>query len=114
MEIETKLRIARLLLKSPCVLAILAGIGMGIFFVALGHGTSVSEGIKVGIPFAFILFIITLIGYNCFAKQNIFAKIYLWLYPILLCVSFPIGTVVGVFIIIGQLAFYESLKKENA
>lgn len=117
-ENQTRIKVARILLKSNIWFSGLLGVGISLFLAALGH-TKTNWGyfvVYVLVSSGFLI-LISYLALISFSNKKILAQIYIWGYSAFLIIMalplFPFSTILGIIIIFGQLAWYKVERENN-
>jgi len=111
---ELKIKIAKNVLKFSIFLNIVGGFVVGVILTTVGHNNAQSIdwfwGIIIGSVLALLFSAIPWGLYILFPRSGSTAQAFFWICLVLyLAVTFPLGLILGIFIILGKIAF----EKEN-
>ena len=116
-EKQTRIKVARIALKSNIWFSGILGVGISSFIVGMGHTkTNLAYFILYVLASSGFLLLVSYLALISFSKKNILSQIYIWGYCTFLILMalplFPFSTILGIIIIFGQLAWYK-VKREN-
>lgn len=117
-EKQTRIKVARILLKYNIWFSGLLGVAISLFIIGLGHSrTNWSHFVLYVLAISSFLLLVSYLALISFSNKKFLAQIYIWGYCAFLIFMalplFPFSTIFGIAIIFEQLAWYKVERENN-